>query len=90
MAANTTLVRLDAQIVDEAVKLLGAKSRADAVHKALLEIIALKRFKNRQRLITDSISVHQRKSAATSFRPISARNVKLKAKAHPHGPRIHP
>lgn len=59
MATNTTSVKLDAQLVDEAVKLLGAKSRADAVRKALLEIVALKRFKNRQRPGSNSISVHQ-------------------------------
>lgn len=67
MAANTTLVRLDAQLVDEAKELLSAKSRADAVHKTLQEIVALKRFKNRQRPSMSSISVHQRKSVATSF-----------------------
>lgn len=89
MATNKTLVRLDAQLVDEAVKLLGAKSRAEAVHKTLLEIVALKSFKKSTNA-RKSISVHQCKSAATSLRPISARNVKLKTKAHPHGPRIHP
>jgi Arc/MetJ family transcription regulator len=38
-------IRLDAQFVDEAAKILGAKSRTDAVHTALREIVALRRFK---------------------------------------------
>jgi Arc/MetJ family transcription regulator len=40
-----TSIRLDTQLADEAVKVLGAKSRTDAVHIALREIVALKRFK---------------------------------------------
>lgn len=45
MAVTMTSIRLDTQLADEAVKVLGAKSRADAVHIALREIVALKRFK---------------------------------------------
>jgi Arc/MetJ family transcription regulator len=40
-----TSIRLDTQLADEAVKVLGAKSRTEAVHVALREIVALKRFK---------------------------------------------
>jgi Arc/MetJ family transcription regulator len=32
-------------LADEAVRLLGVKSRTEAVHVALKEIVALKRFK---------------------------------------------
>jgi predicted nucleic acid-binding protein len=45
MAVTMTSIRLDTDLADEAVKLLGAKSRTDAVHIALREIVALKRFK---------------------------------------------
>jgi Arc/MetJ family transcription regulator len=41
-----TSIRLDTHLADEAVKVLGAKSRTEAVHVALREIVALKRFKN--------------------------------------------
>jgi Arc/MetJ family transcription regulator len=45
MAITMTSIRLDTQLADEAVKVLGAKSRTDAVHIALREVVALKRFK---------------------------------------------
>jgi Arc/MetJ family transcription regulator len=45
MAVTMTSIRLDTDLADEAVKLLGAKSRTDAVHIALREIVGLKRFK---------------------------------------------
>jgi Arc/MetJ family transcription regulator len=45
MAVTMTNIRLDTDLADEAVKVLGAKSRTDAVHIALREIVALKRFK---------------------------------------------
>jgi Arc/MetJ family transcription regulator len=45
MAATMTSIRLDTHLADEAVKILGAKSRTDAIHIALREIVALKRFK---------------------------------------------
>ena len=45
MAVSMTSIRLDTQLADEAVKVLGAKSRTDAIHIALREIVALKRFK---------------------------------------------
>jgi Arc/MetJ family transcription regulator len=40
-----TSIRLDNDIADDAVKLLGAKSRSEAVDFALQEIVAMKRFK---------------------------------------------
>jgi Arc/MetJ family transcription regulator len=45
VAVTMTSIRLDTKLADEAVKVLGAKSRTDAVHIALREIVALKRFK---------------------------------------------
>lgn len=45
MAVTMTSIRLDTQLADEAVKVLGVKSRTEAVHVALREIVALKRFK---------------------------------------------
>jgi Arc/MetJ family transcription regulator len=45
MAVTMTSIRLDTGLADEAVKVLGAKSRTEAVHVALREIVALKRFK---------------------------------------------
>jgi Arc/MetJ family transcription regulator len=46
MAVTMTSIRLDTQLADEAAKILGVKSRTEAVHVALKEIVALKRFKN--------------------------------------------
>jgi Arc/MetJ family transcription regulator len=46
MAVTMTSIRLDTDLADEAVKLLGAKSRTEAVHTALREIVALNRFKD--------------------------------------------
>lgn len=46
MAVTMTSIRLDTHLADEAAKVLGAKSRTEAVHMALKEIVALKRFKN--------------------------------------------
>jgi Arc/MetJ family transcription regulator len=45
MAVTLTSIRLDTQLADEAVKVLKAKSRTDAVHIALREIVAMNRFK---------------------------------------------
>jgi Arc/MetJ family transcription regulator len=45
MAVTMTSIRLDTHLADEAAKVLGAKSRTEAVHTALREIVALKRFK---------------------------------------------
>ena len=46
MAKAMTSIRLDTQLADEAAKVLGVKSRTEAVHVALREIVALKKFKN--------------------------------------------
>ncbi len=44
-ATKMTCIRLDTKLADKAVKALGAKSRTEAVHIALGEIVALKSFK---------------------------------------------
>ena len=46
MAGTLTSIRLDTQLADEAKKVLGVKTRTAAVHLALREVVALKRFKN--------------------------------------------
>jgi len=45
MAVTMTSIRLDTDLADEAVRVLKAKSRTDAIHIALREIVGLKRFK---------------------------------------------
>jgi Arc/MetJ family transcription regulator len=45
MPTTITSIRLDTKLADEAAKLLGAKSRTEAVHIALREIVALRKFK---------------------------------------------
>jgi Arc/MetJ family transcription regulator len=45
MPATLTSIRLDTKLADEAVRVLGVKSRTEAVHVALREIVALKQFK---------------------------------------------
>lgn len=45
MPVRMTSIRLDTHLADEAAKVLGVKSRTEAVHTALREIVALKRFK---------------------------------------------
>jgi Arc/MetJ family transcription regulator len=45
MAVTMTSIRLDTRLADEAVKELGVKTRTEAVHVALKEIVALRRFK---------------------------------------------
>jgi Arc/MetJ family transcription regulator len=49
MAVTMTSIRLDTHLADEAAKILGVKSRTEAVHAALREIVALKRFQNLMR-----------------------------------------
>ena len=41
-----TSIRLDTGLADEAAKALGVKSRSQAIHVALREIVGLKRFKD--------------------------------------------
>ena len=45
MAVTMTSIRLDTHLADEAKKVLRVKSRTEAVHVALREIVVLKRFK---------------------------------------------
>jgi Arc/MetJ family transcription regulator len=45
MPGTLTSIRLDTKLADEAVRVLGVKSRTEAVHVALKEIVALKSFK---------------------------------------------
>jgi Arc/MetJ family transcription regulator len=49
MAVTMTSIRLDTHLADEAAKILRVKSRTEAVHVALREIVALKRFKKLMR-----------------------------------------
>jgi Arc/MetJ family transcription regulator len=46
MAVTMTSIRLDTNLADEAVKILGVKSRTEAIHLALSEILAMKRSKS--------------------------------------------
>jgi len=45
MPGTLTSIRLDTKLADKAVRVLGAKSRTEAVHIALAEITRLKGFK---------------------------------------------
>lgn len=45
MAIRMTSIRLDTRLADKAAKALGAKSRTEAVHIALREIVTLNEFK---------------------------------------------
>ena len=45
-AIKMTSIRLDTRLADEAMQVLHAKSRSEAVHAALREIVALEKFKN--------------------------------------------
>ena len=45
MAATLTSIRLDTKLADEAARALGVKSRTEAIHLALKEIVGLQRFK---------------------------------------------
>ncbi len=51
MPATLTSIRLDTKLADEAVRVLGVKSRTEAVHVALREIVRLNGFK---KLMKDS------------------------------------
>ncbi len=44
-SVKMTSIRLDTKLADDAVRTLGAKSRSEAVHIALREVVALKKFK---------------------------------------------
>jgi Arc/MetJ family transcription regulator len=45
MAVTITSLRLDTRLADEAARVLGVKSRTEAVHAALREVVALGKFK---------------------------------------------
>ena len=45
MATTMTSIRLDTHLADEAAHILGVKSRTEAVHLALREIVAIQKFK---------------------------------------------
>jgi Arc/MetJ family transcription regulator len=45
MSTAITSIRLDTKLADEAVRALGVKSRTEAVHLALREIVDNRRFK---------------------------------------------
>jgi Arc/MetJ family transcription regulator len=49
MSTAVTSIRLDTKLADEAVRALGVKSRTEAVHIALEEIVRLNRFKKLMR-----------------------------------------
>jgi Arc/MetJ family transcription regulator len=49
MATVLTSIRLDKKLADEAARALGVKTRTEAVHAALKEIVALNRFKTLMR-----------------------------------------
>jgi len=46
MSVTMTSIRLDTKLADEAAKVLGVKSRTEAIHVALKEVVALQRFKD--------------------------------------------
>jgi Arc/MetJ family transcription regulator len=46
MAATLTSIRLDTKLADEAARALGVKSRTEAIHLALREIVGNQRFKD--------------------------------------------
>jgi len=46
MSVAKTSIRLDRDLADEAVKTLRARSRTEAAHLALKEVITLHRFKD--------------------------------------------
>ncbi len=45
MPTPLTSIRLDTKLADEAVRVLNVKSRTEAVHVALREVVALGQFK---------------------------------------------
>jgi len=45
MAGTLTSIRLDTKLADKAMRIMGAKSRTEAVHMALEEMVKLEGFK---------------------------------------------
>ncbi|HWE84616.1 MAG TPA: type II toxin-antitoxin system VapB family antitoxin [Terracidiphilus sp.] len=60
MAAPLTSIRLDKKLADKAARILGARSRTEAVHMALEEVVRLKEFK-------DVMKKHEGKLAFANF-----------------------
>jgi Arc/MetJ family transcription regulator len=56
MAVRMTSIRLDTRLADEAAKVLGVKSRTEAIHLALTEIVELQRFKDLMKKYTGKLS----------------------------------
>lgn len=46
MPATLTSIRLDKKLADKAARALGVKTRTEAVHRALEEVVKLKEFKD--------------------------------------------
>ena len=46
MATSMISIKVDTNLADEAAQILGVKSRTEAVHAALREIVALKKFRS--------------------------------------------
>jgi Arc/MetJ family transcription regulator len=49
MSIAITSIRLDTKLADEAMRALGVKTRTEAVHQALREIVSNRRFKELMR-----------------------------------------
>lgn len=60
MGATLTSIRLDKKLADKAARILGARSRTEAVHMALEEVVRLKEFK-------DVLKKHEGKLAFANF-----------------------
>jgi Arc/MetJ family transcription regulator len=45
MVGSMISIRVNMRLADEAARILGVKNRTEAVHAALREIVALKKFK---------------------------------------------
>ena len=60
MGATLTSIRLDKKLADKAARILGSRSRTEAVHMALEEVVRLKEFK-------DVLKKHEGKLAFANF-----------------------
>jgi Arc/MetJ family transcription regulator len=49
MSTAITSIRLDTKLADDAMRALGAKTRTEAVHLALQEVVGNQRFKDLMR-----------------------------------------
>ena len=67
MANSMTSIRLDTHLADEAAAILGVKSRTDAVHAALREVVALKKF---QRLMAKNAGKLKFEAHGEQSRPL--------------------